>query len=125
MSGGVRHGDYRDFNIADAGQFTSFTGWGGFVGLRATQDMVFDSQAYIRGKWAMLADDSNDNGSIGFDANRAQQEIAIGMEKAVDVGSMIVTGRAGYEWQEWDGYQDNSDGGISFSGFLFGLDLLY
>lgn len=125
LSGGVRYSDYSDFNIADAGQVTGFTGFGGYLGVKVTQDMLFDTQGYVRGKWVLLADDSNDNGAVGFDANRGQQELAIGIEKELSIASMTTTGRFGYEWQEWDGYQDDSDGGLSFAGFILGLDFLY
>lgn len=125
VSGGVRYSDFFDRNVSDAGQVTSFRGLGGFLGIKATQDLIFDTQGYVRYKVAMINDDSQDNGAVGFDANRTQQELALGIEKDLCIYSIEATGRIGYEWQEWGGYQDDSDGGLMFSGYVFGLDFAF
>jgi len=122
VHGGIRYSDYRDFNVADAGQATSFAGLGGALGVKVTQNMAFGMQGYARAKWVLMADDGNDNGTVEFDANREQHEIALGVSRVLNIGGMTLNGRAGYEWQDWGGYQDNTDGGLQFSGYVLGLD---
>ena len=122
VQGGIRYSDYRDFNVADAGQSVSFAGLGGSLGVKVTQDMAFGLQGYARAKWVLMADDGNDNGTVEFDANREQHEIALGVSRPVNIGPLNLNGRAGYEWQDWGGYQDNTDGGLQFSGYVLGLD---
>lgn len=125
VSGGLRYNDYRDVNYGDAGQRTQFAGVGGLLGLKATQDLGFGLQGYARGTWAFITDQSNDNGAVGYDTNRAQQELGLGLESDFCVRGIAMTARAGVEWQDWDGYQDDADGSIGLQGFVLGIDTAY
>ncbi len=122
VSGGIRYNDYSDQNVADAGQQTAFSGFGGYVGVQAWHDIGFNFRGYARGKWAILSGDGNDNGTVEFDVNRTHQEIAVGVERCVEVRNVVATLQAGYEWQDWDQYQDNTDGSVGFNGFVLGVN---
>lgn len=125
VSGGLRYNDFEDLNFGDAGQTTQFSGVGGVLGLEATQQIGFGLQGYVRGEWAFITDQSNDNGATGFDTNRTQQELGLGLARDFCLRGIQTTAHAGLEWQDWGGYQDDSDGSLGLQGFAMGLDMAY
>ena len=122
MSAGLRWHDYQDFNWA-VGGVTDFDALGGSIGLRVRQQLGFGIVGYARGKWSILMNDAINSTAVPalqFDAVRDHQEIAFGFQNSFCVGKTLTTAHAGLEWMNWNGYDDNGDGAIGFSGFAFG-----
>lgn len=124
FSGGVRFNEYDDQNWAIDAQSTSFSGWGGYLGMQAWHDLGWDTSGYVRGKWAVLMGNGGAFGVKGFDLALTQQELAIGLEKTFCVCGVEAAVHGGWEWQNWEGYGATNvlaNGGTGFGGWAFGL----
>lgn len=124
LSGGVRYNDYRDMNVTDEDDPTSFGGVGGYFGLHAAQELGFKFQGYARMKWAMLYDaQERDDLDLAFDTTRRQQEMALGIERCARIGNCLANLRVGYEMLNLQQYEDGSEGDLGFSGLCLGITL--
>ena len=125
LSAGARRVNYSDLNFSDASQTTEFEGWGGVFGIKGTQELFEGISVYGSGRFSVLAGDAIDNGTIENDTSRNIVEIAAGVEGTFAIGSTEATVHAGYEWWNWEGFQDNADGAIGFSGFVGGATIKF
>ncbi len=113
------------------GSVDNFDGIGGLIGAKLGLMTSGGGLVYARAKTAILGGDSEDSitGEL-FDAVRQQTELGVGFEKSIQVGSMTITPRSGFEWQNWSGFaidpvDEHADASVGFIGFVGGVGMTY
>ncbi len=138
-SGGVRYTDLIE-DLSSGGDFAQTTGFGGVVGLQLNR-AVGRGEFYGRARFSIMSDDdafrefADVNGNRSLDLLASQTEIGLGYEvvRHLDCCRTLRL-RAGYEWQQWDGFAQGHDdfgveeeisAAIGFEGFVLGASLDY
>ena len=92
-----------------------------------TRQLCCNWAAYARLREVIMVNDWDHDGSDLIDTTRPITEIAMGLEYS----HCNYTLSAGYEWQNWGNYVDNTNGNagvptdVGFSGFVIGAAYSY
>lgn len=109
----------------------NFNGFGAVLGGKVGLDTNFGGLVYARGKLALLGGSANDDRNLLlFDTMRQQIEVGLGYEHPLEFERFTLVPRAGFEWQNWEGFapdpvDEHADASLGFIGFVGGLSVVY
>ncbi|GEM_PF-1549337 len=152
VSAGVRYTEFYEYQEKDKGpSFHDYSGWGGVLGLEGVRRVGCYGGLYARARGAILVGDKYiENGERPWqswnsvtlqDTTQGMIELAFGVQYSRPLrNGMVVTGRFGYEWQNWYNFSSAFDGpppinttidyfvgpsDVGFGGFVLALGVNY
>ncbi|MCA9267572.1 MAG: hypothetical protein KDA41_03845 [Planctomycetales bacterium] len=125
LSGGVRYNEYEHFEYGNTEPDQTFTGFGLLLGVEG-RFACGGGQLYGRCRHAILAGDDVDPNSLDQygDTVKSQTEMGVGFETTCCGARATWRLRAGFEYQHWVNFEDESED-IGFAGFLLGGGAAY